>query len=170
MASPSRGIVARAIFGVEGGIASSVYGTVLVMATLTAASSERDHPWRLVAIVAVGALVFWVAHLYAHALSESIELGRRILLPDLKRIARRELGIVLAAVPATAALVLGALGVVSMATALWLALGTGVAMLDAQGLRYARVEHFERSDRIRAVACNVALGLIVVGLKALLVH
>jgi len=170
VASPPRRVVGRAVFGLDGAIASSVYGTILVMATITAASSERDDPWRLIAIVSVGALVFWVAHVYAHALAESVELGRRIAVPDLRRIARREAGIMLAAVPPTAALLLGALGVVGKTTAVWLAMGAGIAMLAAQGLRYARVEHFGTGDRIRAVAGNVALGLIVVALKAFLVH
>lgn len=165
-----RRLMTRAVFGVEGALASSIYGTILVMATLSAASGDKGHPWQLAGIVSSSAFVFWIAHLYAHGLSESIELGQRIGLADLTRIGRRESGIVIAAIPPTAALLLGALGVFAEGTAVWLAFGTGLAMLAGQGLRYARVEHFGRADRLKAVAGNVALGLLVVGLEVFLVH
>jgi hypothetical protein len=59
-------------FGVGAGVASTVYGTIVVMATLTAAYASQKQPWKLAGIVASASVVLWVAHLYAHGLSESI--------------------------------------------------------------------------------------------------
>jgi hypothetical protein len=169
-AAENAGPVTRVLFGVEGRIASSVYGTVLVMATLTAASAERGHPWRLIGIVASGVFVVWLAHLYAHSLSESIELGRRVTRHDVERIAHRELGILLAAALPLGALLLGAVGVLRETTAVWLALATALFALAVAGLHYATVEALSRSATVAVVAANVALGLLVVVLKAFVIH
>ena len=69
----------------------------------------------------------WVAHLYAHALSESIERRQRVTLDDLERIAHRELGILFAAALPVLVLLLGAVGVLKERTAIWLALGVAPA-------------------------------------------
>ena len=55
-------------------IAGTVYGTIVVMATVTAGSEgEQTDAWRLAVVVAVTVMVLWVAHVYAHALAESLE-------------------------------------------------------------------------------------------------
>jgi hypothetical protein len=167
---PAGSRFASVAFGVEGRIASSVYGTVLVMATLAAASGEEHRPWSLAALVTSVVVAVWVAHLYAHALSESIERRRRVGPGDVKRIAHRELGILLAAALPVAALVLGGLGVFRERTAVWTALGVGLFVLAVQGVRYARVESLSRSGTVAAVAANLALGLIVIALKVVLFH
>src|SRR3954470_5235717 len=136
--------VADVLLGARRGIASTVYGTVLVMATLTAAYASEHDPWRLAVIVATTAFVLWVAHLYSHALSESITDDHRLTRGDVTWIARRELGILLAAVAPCGALVLGAIGVFRESTAVWVAFGIGLATLAAAGLRYAHMERLRR--------------------------
>ena len=69
-----------------------------------------------------------------------------------------------------AALVLAAFGVLAEQTALWLALAIGVVTLGVQGRRYATVEQLDRTGTLAAIALNVFLGLVIVGLKALLAH
>ena len=162
--------VARVVFGVGGAVASTVYGTIVVMATLTAAYATEKHPWKLAGIVASTVVVFWVAHLYAHGLSESITLSRRITLDELTHIARREAGLLFAAAAPIAALVVGAAGVVSITTAVWVALAIGLATLAVEGFRYARLERLGRAGTLVAVAVNLGLGLLVVALKAGLAH
>jgi hypothetical protein len=159
-----------AVFGVEGRIASYVYGTVLVMATLAAAAGEIHRPGHLAGLVASVVVAVWVAHLYAHGLSESIERRQRVTLVDLERIAHRELGILIAAVLPVGVLVFGAAGLLKERTAVWLALGVGLLVLIVQGIRYARVEGLGRAGTVAAVAANLALGLIVVGLKVVMFH
>jgi hypothetical protein len=162
--------VARFIFGVGGGIAGTVYGTVVAMATLTAAYATEKDPWKLAVLVASTAVVLWIAHLYAHGLSESIERSRRLAREDITRIARRELGILLAAAPPVAALVLGAVGLLGRSASVWLALGIGLATLAVEGIRYARLEHLGRGATLGAIGTNLALGLLVVALKVGLQH
>jgi hypothetical protein len=171
---PERGRLSRAVvyvvFGVGGGIAGTVYGTIVVMATLTAAYASEKHPWKLAVVVASTALVLWIAHLYAHALSESIAHRRRPAKDDLVFIAHRELGILLAAAAPTVALVLGAVGVLRASTSVWLAFAIGLATLAVEGLRYARFERFGRAGTLLAIGINLALGSCVVALKVALAH
>jgi hypothetical protein len=162
--------VADVLLGARRGIAATVYGTVLVMATLTAAYASEHDPWRLAVIVATTAFVLWIAHLYSHALSESITDERRLTREDLTRIGRRELGILLAAAAPCAALVIGALGILKETTAVWLAMAIGIATLAAAGLRYARLERLGTIGLIGVIVGNVALGSLVVLLKVLVAH
>jgi hypothetical protein len=164
------GAAAKALFGIEGGIAGTVYGTIVVMATLTALyASERD-PWRLAVIVWSTALVFWVAHLYAHGLAESISRRQRLSGSELAAIARRERGILLAAVLPSSVLILGAIGRVRESRCVWLALGVGLATLGVEGVRYARLETLGRLATLVVVTSNLALGLLVVLLKVAVAH
>ena len=159
------------VFGSAGGIAGTVYGTIVVMATLTAgAQGKQTDMARLAVVVGVTVLVLWAGHVYAHALGESVERGRRLDRVELRDVARRELSIPAAAVAPVAALVLGAVGVLGTQTALWLALGIGVVTLGVQGGRYAAIEQLDRTGTLAAIAVNLFLGLVIVALKALLAH
>jgi hypothetical protein len=161
---------ANLVFGAGGAIAGTVYGTVVAMATLTAAYASEKHPWKLAVIVASTALVLWLAHLHAHGLSESITEGRRLTRDDVKAVARRELGILLAAAGPIAALVLGAVGLIGDSAAVWLAFGIGLFTLAAEGYRYGRLEQAGLGGTIVAMSMNLGLGLAVVGLKVALAH
>jgi hypothetical protein len=114
--------------------------------------------------------VIWIAHVYAHGLAESIELGRRLDRPELAAIARRELWIPLAAVAPLAALALGALGIVRETRAVWLAMALAFATLVVQGARYAEVERLGRIGTLVSIGINTLLGLAIVALKAGLSH
>ena len=97
--------------------------------------------------------------------------GRRLDRAELGSVARRELSIPAAAVAPVAALVLAALGVLGEQTAVWLALGIGVVTLGVQGAALCdRRASSTGPERVTAVALNVFLGLVIVGLKALLAH
>jgi hypothetical protein len=159
------------LFGSAGGIAGTIYGTIVVMATVTAGSHGEDtDAWRLAVVVGVTVLVLWVAHLYSHALAESLERGKRLDRAELGSVARRELAIPAAAVAPITALVLAALGILSEETAVWLALGAGVATLAVQGARYATVERLGGAGTLAAIALNLFLGLVIVGLEASVAH
>ena len=173
--SPRRRPLLRAVFevivGREGRIGSTVYGTLLVLTALTASyAAERHDPWKLVELVVSAVLVFWVAYIYAHALSESIESRRRLSRPTVARIASRELGLMLSAVVPIFALLCGAVGLIHENLSIWLAIALGVATLSAQGVRYARVTHLSRAGTGAIMVMNLVLGLCVVVLKVTLVH
>ena len=66
------------VLGMGGSIAGTVYGTIVVMAVIAAGSRGEDtNPWQLMTLVTATVLVLWVAHVYAHALSDSLVAGRR---------------------------------------------------------------------------------------------
>jgi len=157
------------LFGDGSSIASTVYGTVVVMATLTAAYASEKDPWKLAATVAAAVAVLWVAHVYAHAMSESLAEDR-LRFGGLRSIARRELGIVLAAVLPVTSLVLGAIGVFAEGTAVWLALAIGLFTLGADGVRFARAESLGLFGTLAAAGLTLGLGLLVVALKVVVAH
>jgi hypothetical protein len=161
---------ARLVFGSGSGISSTVYGTLVVMATITVGYASQSHPWKLALIVSSTALVLWVAHLYAHGLSESIVERRRLKRWELVAIARREVGILLAAAIPCLALLVGAAGVMRETGAVWLAMGVGLVTLAVEGVRYAQLEGFGRTGTLLAVGANLALGSSVVLLKVLVAH
>lgn len=161
----------RLLFGSAGGLAGTVYGTIVVMATITAGShGPQTDPWRVAIVVAVTVLVLWLAHVYSHALAESLEQGRRLDRAEFMSVITRELAVPAAAIAPIAALVLGGLDIVREQTAVWLALGIGVTTLAVEGARYARLERMAPMGTIVSVALNVFLGLVIVGLKALVSH
>ena len=159
----------RLLFGRNRAVAGTVYGTIVVMATVTAgAHGEGTEAWALAVAVTVTVLVFWIAHVYSDTLAESLERGRRLDTDEFRVIARRELAMPLAAVAPVGVLVLAALDVLAVQTATWIALGIGIATLAVQGARYAALERLGRTASIVSVALNVALGLVIVGLKVLI--
>jgi hypothetical protein len=165
------GRVKRLLFGSSGGIAGTVYGTIVVMATVAAGShGEQTDMGRLAAIVTVTVLVLWIAHVYAHTLAESLERGRRLDRAELVSVARRELAMVAAAVLPVAALVLASVGAFDERTAVRLVLVIGVVTLSVQGARYATIERLSRAGTLAVIALNVFMGLVIVALEVLLVH
>jgi hypothetical protein len=89
---------------------------------------------------------------------------------ELGSVARREYAIVLAAVPPVIAVMLGAAGVVSQPASLWLAFGSGVITLTAQGFRYAKLERLGLLGTLFTVTLNVVLGLSIVAFEVLIAH
>jgi hypothetical protein len=162
--------LSRVVFGSRETIAGTVYGTIVVMGAIAAGATTDPRPGKLAGAVAATVIVLWIAHVYSHALAETVRLGRRLDWAELASVARRELAIVLAGVAPVTALVLGELGVLRETTAGWLAMGFGLATLLIQGIRYAGVEHLSRLGTAVTVGINLGLGLLIVGLKAGLGH
>jgi len=167
----SRPLLRRYLLGDRGTIAGTVYGTIVVLSVLAAGAKTYEHQlWQLAAIAAVSALVLWVAHVYSHALGESLSLGRRVTLSEIAAIARREYSIVLAAVLPVAVVLLGAIGILHARAAVSWAFGVGILTLTVQGVRYARLENLSRGAAIATVSVNLAIGLTLVALEAFVAH
>jgi hypothetical protein len=165
-----RHFVRQLLGGGDRGIAGTIYGTVLALAALAAGAAEHLGPTKLVVVVATTAGVIWIAHVYAHALGESIERGRRVDRAELSAITDRELPILAAAAAPTAVLLLGAFGIVAEQTDIWLAFAVGLTALAVQGARYARVERLGAAGTAAVVAANLALGAIIVVFKVVVSH
>lgn len=159
------------LVGVDDRIASTVFGTITAMATVAAyGRAFPDSPWTVEELVVTTALVLWIAHLYTHAISESIAEGRPLRVAIVRRLAGREIGILLAALPPGFALLLGGLGVLDETASIWLALALGLGILALEGARYSRLEHLGWAGTLVAVVANVGLGVLVVVLKIEILH
>jgi hypothetical protein len=148
-----------------------IYGTIVVLSVVVAgARAYPDGPGHIAALVLVTTGVFWLAHVYSHALGHSVAHDEHLSVDELLHVARREGSIVEAALPPVAALALGAIGVLSTRTSVWIALILGLVVLAAQGVTFARVEKLGTLATIGVVAANLCLGLLLIGLKLLVTH
>jgi hypothetical protein len=145
-----------------------VYGTIVVLSVIVAgAKAYPDDTTRIAVLIAGTTIVFWLAHAYAHALAESVRSREHLTFEDVRRIGRHEAALVQAGVPSIAVLLLGSLGLFDTDTAIWLAMGFGLAVLAVQGFVFARVERLGPTGTVVVVAVNVGLGLLLVALKLL---
>jgi hypothetical protein len=152
-------------------LAGFIYGTIVALSVIVAgARAYPDDPGHIAALVAVTCTVFWIAHMYAHGLGQSVAFGEHLSFAELRRIGRREGSIVEAAVPSVGALVLGGAGILSAGASVWLAFALGLVVLGAQGVVFARVEGMRALGTALVVTANVALGLLLVALKLVLGH
>jgi hypothetical protein len=148
-----------------------IYGTIVALTAVVAGARAYPHDsWHVVVLVGVTSFVFWLAHVYAHGLGQSVASGEHLHLAELGHIARHELAIAEAAVPPLAALVLGAVGVLAPSTSYWLALLLGLGVLTLQGLRFARIERLGTLATLAVVTANISLGLVLIALKLLVTH
>lgn len=148
-----------------------VYGTIVVLSVIVTGAKAFPHGLGQIALlVAVTTLVFWLAHVYAHVMAFSVGHDTHLSLVEFGQIARREASILAAGVPPEAALVLGGIGLLSEHFALWLSFGLGLAVLGITGIVFARVERLGSFRGTLAVLGNLALGVVLIGLKVLVVH
>jgi hypothetical protein len=165
----SNSLLSRALYGTRERIAGTIYGTILVMAVLAAgAESSTIDAWELDVLMVSTVVVLWIAHVYAHAIAESLSSGRRLSRKSFTSLAGREISIVLSALAPALALLIGVLGILSDSNAVTVALGLCMLTLGVQGVRYARMASLGRSGTVLVVTLNLAAGLFIVGLKAAL--
>ncbi len=149
-----------------GRLGGFIYGTVVALAVLAAGAKARpEDAGAIAALVAVTSLVFWIAHVYAHGLAESVARDERLSFAALGRLARHEAAIVEAAIPPVAVLLLGAVGLLTANAAIWGAFAVALAVLAVEGLVFARLEGLGRLATAGVIGANVTLGLLLVALK-----
>jgi len=152
-------------------VAGFTYGTLVALSMLIAgAKLYPDDSGRIAAFVVLTTVALWLAHVYAHTIGQSVSHERRLRLPELRHIARREGAIVEAVLPPVVPLLLASAGLISGQVALWAAFGLGLVVLAVQGLQFARVERFGTLRTVFAVTVNVGVGLILVAAKVVLTH
>jgi len=148
-----------------------IYGTIVVLATLIAGARAYSHGIGHVALlVFLTTVVFWLAHVYADSLADSIRRSQRLSWHEVVEIARRESSIIEAAVTPVLLLILGKIGLFSENTAVWLAFAAGLVVLGAGGVAFARTTRLGRIGTLLIVGLNVSIGLVLVGLKLFVGH
>ena len=152
-------------------LAGFIYGTIVVLSVIVGGARDYGHePGHIAVVAAITCFVFWLGHVYAHAVCDAVSHEERLTWTALRTIAHREASIIEAAVPSTVALLLGTLHFIDESTALWLAFALGLGVLGAQGVVYARVERLGALGTAAIIGANIALGLVLVGLKLFVSH
>jgi hypothetical protein len=148
--------------------AGGLYGTVLVLAVVTALSkSGKTEASVILGGVLVTAFVFWVVHVYADTLAAQVAAPGRPWRAIALEVGREEIAILEAAIPPAVPLALGAVGVLSREVASWTAIVVGLVSLFGWGLLVARALGHRGARAVALGLFNVTLGGIMVGLKVL---
>jgi hypothetical protein len=149
--------------------ARAIYGTILVMAVITALSHDDNvGSGELIVAVLATTFVFWIAHVYAEVLGRRVEgEGGRPTFATIAVAARGEWPLVEAALLPVLCLLVGVVGVVETDTAVSIAIGAGVVELFAYGIAAGRRLHLSTGATIVVGVVNGAIGLLVVLLKVL---
>jgi hypothetical protein len=149
--------------------ARAIYGTILVMAVITALSHDDSvKSSELIAGVLATTFVFWIAHVYAEVLGQRMEgEGGRPTFANIAVAARGEWPLVEASLLPVLCLLLGVVGVVKTDTAVAIAIGAGVVELFGYGIAAGRRLHLSRGGIIVVGVINGFLGLLIVLLKVL---
>jgi hypothetical protein len=149
-------------------IAGFVYGTILVVAVVTALSTDPSSgPGLILGAVLATAAVFWLAHAYAETLQVRLERTGRTLFDDARVTLVREASLLEAAILPSIPLVLATIGVFDRDTGILLAQLTGLAELFLSGYNVARILGRSAAASILSGVFCLALGAGIVVLKAL---
>ena len=144
--------------------AGAVHGTAICAALI---ATVQEHSKLMATVVAVPAtlLVYWIAFSYAHVLGEGIAGGSPSWLRGLRHSLAEEFSIVEnALLPLIALLLLSAAGV-PIDTAVWISLGSAVALMFGWGLLAAgRSGHSARAS-VGIGLTSALVGALVIVLK-----
>jgi hypothetical protein len=148
--------------------AGAVYGTILVLAVISALS-EYDDATSLAILGGTFATstVFWVAHVYADVLSRRAIGDPTPFWPLIRVSSRQEWPVVEAALAPALPLLLGVIGLLGTTAAVTLALLVGLADLAAWGYIAGRRMHESRLRSLASACVAIALGTAMVLLKNL---
>jgi hypothetical protein len=151
-----------------GSVTEAVYGLILATSVI-AVSQEYDatNAGLIAVTVLVTGMVFWLAHVYARVLATSMERHRRLRRAEVEDVLRHDWPLVEVTVPLVLILALGALGAVRDQTAIVLAMLLALVELAAAGAYAAHVRGAGRGEAIFSAVVAVALGSVVIMLKAL---
>src|SRR5262245_56316254 len=108
--------------------------------SIIAAFDFHENLWRSLTLLLVTSAVFWVAHVYAHALALSLDQREIFSRAEIRRVAGREWPLLQAAFVPSLILLAGALDLLGTKAAYRLAIGYGAAALIGWGLVFARQE------------------------------
>ena len=117
--------------------AGAIYGTVVYLTILVLLEEDRTDPEDAVAILVGTALVFWLAHVYAHLVPRIAAEGR-LRTGRFRETAGDQVGILAAVAIPVIPLVLAMLGLLDDGAGLRAAIAMGVLSLAAFAVREAR--------------------------------
>jgi hypothetical protein len=144
--------------------AGAIYGIIAAMAVIAGAASSTSHAKPLSLAVAT-LFVFWLAHVYAQALSHHLQAARQLDWSAVRTAMAEERPLLEGPVPLLVVLALGTGGLIDQHLAIRLALWLGVAELVTWGILYARRQRWNWLTALTAGAVNGLFGLLIVFLE-----
>jgi len=147
--------------------AGAIYGTITAAAVIAAGAGHLP-PGRLLAATVATLAVFWLAHVYAQALSHHLRAGTRMRWATITAAMAEERPMLEGPAPSLVLLLLGLLGVLREEAAVRLALWAGVAQLVIWGVAYARRQGWSWPAAMVAGTVNGTFGVAIVLLEVLL--
>jgi hypothetical protein len=144
--------------------AGAIYGIIAAMAVIAGTASSSSHTKPLSLTVAT-LFVFWLAHVYAEALSHHLRGARQLEWSVVRTAMVEERPLLEGPVPLLVVLALGSLGLLEHHQALRVALWLGVAELVTWGILYARRQRWNWLTAVTAGAVNGLFGLLIVFLE-----
>jgi hypothetical protein len=164
--APRRSRRLRALIPREN-LAATLYGTILatsVIATLPGA----ERPAIVIAALLVTAVVFALAHAWAHVLARSARERAPVTRSAVAAGIKHEWPMVEAALPASAVVALALLDVYSIETALWAATAVNTLLLFVWGAVVRRISGGSTWISLRAGLAAASLGVALAALKYLI--
>ena len=165
-------LLPRRLSGRTGGLNTdqlegAIYGAVIVTAVVVGESLDHEvSPYAGAVSVAVTAIVYWLAHVYAREMAYRLVQRRQPTLREAARVALDQWPIVEAGIVPVILLVLGGLGLYGRELAFNLAMAAGVVSLFLWGVAFARREEEGWGGVLLSGVFTATLGLAIVGLKA----
>lgn len=158
-----RPLVART----RGSTSQAIYGLVVALSVIALAwYYGSPDAGRLAVSVLVTAVAFWLAHVYAHVLGTDVSQERRLTRAEVGHALRRNASLVEGVIPLVVVLALGGVGLISNGAAITAATVTATLELAAVA-GYTAMRHGAGPHRVvLSAATGVALGVVVVVLKA----
>ena len=147
--------------------AGAIYGTIAAMAVIAGTASSDSHAKPLSLTVATLA-VFWLAHVYAQALSHHLRGARRLEWSVVREAMVEVRPLLEGPLPLLVVLALGAFQAIDNHLAIRLALWLGVAQLLTWGVLYARRQRWSWPTAITAGVVNSLFGLLIVILEVVI--
>jgi hypothetical protein len=144
--------------------AGAIYGTIAAMAVIAGSAPDPEHAKPLQLTLAT-LFVFWLAHVYAQALSHHLRGAKRLDWSVVTRAMAEERPLLEGPLPILAVVALGTFGVLEVHHAIRLALWLGVIELVSWGILYARRQRWSWPTALTAGAINGCFGLAIVVLE-----
>jgi hypothetical protein len=152
----------------SGSVTESIYGLILATSVIAISREYDSSNAGLIGVsVLVTGVVFWLAHVYARVLAESISHHRMLRRSEVREVLRHDWPLVEATVPLVLILALGVLDVVPDRAAILLATLAALVELAAAGAYAARRSGASLRWTVVSAVVAVTLGSAVVLLKAL---